>query len=290
MTRKVWKRIGIAALVLILMIPAIILLFRPHYLYVAGEYLGVSCEKTEITAVTPDSTVRRTFDELRNDGRVEFNQSLMLVNTEHPLPDGFVPAVSQYRDTKVQMDACMHDSYAALAAGVKDRTGERLLVSSDFRTQEEQKEEYAADSSLAIEPGASEHQAGLALDVYVPYYASYGFIKTEAGQLVNSECWKYGFIIRYPSFGEKETGIRYEPWHIRYVGEPHAKLIYGNHLTLEEYISGMDAGVWYAADGYLISRQTPSQDGTLELPEKFAHAVISPDNTGSCIVTVKTSQ
>lgn len=122
--------------------------------------------------------------------------------------------------------------------------------------------------------------------MYVPYYASYGFLKTEAGRFVNSECSEYGFIIRYPSYGKSKTGVKFEPWHIRYVGEPHAKVIYNNHMTLEEYIASLEIGIWYEAQGYLISRQTLSGDGTLALPSGYARAVISPDNTGYYIITV----
>lgn len=289
MTKKAHRRgriIILSVLLLIMMTVAAILIFCPYYVYIAGEYLGIRCEKVTVNNVTPDGTVSFTLDELNADDNIRFNQSMMLVNTAHPLEDSFVPALSQYGDTQVMTDGCLHEAYAALSSAVKEETGERLLVSAAFRTEEEQEAQYAQDSSLAIEPGASEHQAGLALDVYVPYYASYGFLKTDAGQFVNSSCWKYGFIIRYPSFGKKETGIKFEPWHIRYIGEPHAKIIYNNHLTLEEYIASLDVGMWYETDGYLISRQALSADGTLSLPENYSGAVISPDNTGNYIITV----
>ena len=47
---------------------------------------------------------------------------------------------------------------------------------------------------------------------------------------------KYGFVIRYPEGKEKITGVNYEPWHIRYVGEEIAEEIYGSGMTLEEYL------------------------------------------------------
>ena len=46
----------------------------------------------------------------------------------------------------------------------------------------------------------------------------------------------YGFILRYPKGKEKITGFKYEPWHYRYVGVKHAKMIYEGNLTLEEYL------------------------------------------------------
>ena len=46
----------------------------------------------------------------------------------------------------------------------------------------------------------------------------------------------FGFILRYPKGKEDVTGIGYEPWHFRYVGWPHAKLMEERHLVLEEYL------------------------------------------------------
>lgn len=271
--------------VLILAAAAVFLCLNPQYPFIAGEFIGVRCKKTEFTAVLPEGLYKKSIGELADDDRVRFDQSLMLVNTDHMLGDNFVPEIGSYGDSGVQMNVCMMQSYAALSSAVNEKTGERLLVSSDYRTYEQQVEEYDKDPTVATKPGASEHQTGLALDVYVPYFASYGFIKNEAGRFVDSECWKYGFIIRYPVYGEKETGIVFEPWHIRYVGEPHAGIIYNNHLTLEGYIDLLEDGTWYSSDGYMISRQTPS-DSTLVLPADFREAVISPDNTGGYIITL----
>ena len=46
----------------------------------------------------------------------------------------------------------------------------------------------------------------------------------------------FGFILRYPSKKSNYTGINYEPWHYRYVGEEHAKKITELGITLEEYL------------------------------------------------------
>lgn len=86
--------------------------------------------------------------------------------------------------------------------------------------------------------------------------------------------------------GKETTGIKYEPWHIRYVGMPHAKIIYNNHITLEEYVFSLENGVWYEVDGYLISRQKLSSNNTLNIIENSSNIVISPDNTGSYIITL----
>lgn len=269
-----------------LVVGAVVVYLNSHYLYILGERVGVNCEKVEMNVVTPEDLTQFTLDELMASEKVQFEQSTMLINAEYLLTDDYVPCLAQYKDTGLQMNECLHNAFEKLSLAVNTETGSKLFVSSAYRTKDEQRELYEEDSSTANIPGSSEHEAGLALDVYVQYNAGFGFIKTEAGQFVNSHCWEYGFIIRYPSYGKKETGMKYEPWHIRYVGEPHAKIIYNNHLTLEEYILSLEDGVWYEIDDYLISRQKLSDNNTLEIPEICSDIVISPDNTGSYIVTL----
>lgn len=258
-----------------------------HEIYVFSEKIGLFCDPIEIRENNDvEDHLFFEWDELAKDERVSFDQSMMLVDTEHLLSDEFVPDVLEYKDTTVYMSPCMIDSYAALSAAVKDKTGNKLYVSSDLRTSEEQEALYKEDPNTATIPGASEHQTGLALDVYVAYYAGDAFIKSPSGRFVNSHAHEYGFIIRYPSYGEEVTGIRYEPWHIRYVGLPHSSVIYNNHITLEEYIELLKVGKWYRIDGYLVSRQSALGEG-IYLPEDFESCVISYDNTGCVIVTVK---
>ena len=50
-----------------------------------------------------------------------------------------------------------------------------------------------------------------------------------------NNCYKYGFILRYPKEKEEITGFNYEPWHYRFVGKELAKYLTENHLTMEEY-------------------------------------------------------
>lgn len=264
----------------------IVFYINPHFVYIMGENIGVNYDRIEMNTVIPDNMVKVSLSELTADSRVKFDQSAMLINADYPLEDDFVPSISEYKDTGVEMNECLLEAYGKLSLAVAEKTGSKLLVSSAYRTQEEQQELYEDDPSGANAPGASEHQSGLGIDVYVKYYAGFGFIKTDAGQFVNSKCWEYGFIIRYPSYGKAKTGMKYEPWHIRYVGEPHAEIIYNNHLTFEEYIDSLEDGAWYEVGSYLISRQRTDENGMLSLPDSFEGAVISPDNTGSYVITV----
>lgn len=231
---------------------------------------------------TTVKTQTRSLEDLRSDDRIVWDQSLLLVNEAHPLPDGFEAEIAPYKDTDVLMNPCMQDAYAALSAAVKETFGQTLYVRSSYRTAEEQQEELEADSELAAAVGTSEHQTGLAVDVYLPYYAGMAILKTEAGRWINDHAWEYGFIIRYPVYGTKETGFPYEPWHLRYVGAPHAEILERGCLTLEEYIPMLSPGVFYRCGEYLFSRQ---QGDMLSVPENFRSAVISGDNAGGWILT-----
>ncbi len=227
-----------------------------------------------------------SMEELEQMENVEFDQSMMLINTEYMLPEDFTAQTGEYRESGVMMNSCILEAYGRLADAVKEKTGEKLYISSGIRNKEKQKLLYEEDPDTATLPGASEHETGLCMDVYVAGFAGDGFLKAEAGQFVNSDCHEYGFIIRYPNYGEKETGIRFEPWHIRYVGLPHADIIYNNKLTLEEYILGLKEGICYEAEEYYIIRQK-AEDGTLQIPSGCESYIISPDNTGCYIVTGK---
>lgn len=217
--------------------------------------------------------------------RCTFDQSLMLVNKSSPLPENFEAELEQYEDTDALINECAVNAFIEMREHISGRFSERLLIMSAYRSSEEQLEIYNEDNDgVAAKPGFSEHETGLGIDVYVKYYAGTGFIKSEIGQYVNENCGEYGFIIRYP-LGKKDiTGFSYEPWHLRYVGLPHSQIIMQNSLTLEDYIKSLETDCYYSYGNYIISKQ--DGDGII-VPEKYDSIVISPDNLGNYIVTVK---
>lgn len=282
--KKIRKFMLLLAAVLVLYGGISLVISRPYLFYIAGEFLGIDCSRKE-SVIEDILDTEITLEQLKKDKRVTMNQSMMLVNTEYKIPDDFIPDISEYKTSGVEMSNCMKYDYEQLSLSVTDHTGDALYVSSHFRTSQKQQALYKEDPKTAAQPGTSEHQTGLALDVYVGNYSGFGFIQSEAGQYVNSNAWKYGFIIRYPSFGTKETGIKYEPWHIRYVGYPHAEIIYNNHMTLEEYILSMQKNIWYTYGDYMISRQSLTERDTVKIPSEYSELILSPDNTGSYIIT-----
>ena len=86
--------------------------------------------------------------------------------------------------------------------------------------------------TYSARPGHSEHQTGLAIDLCTDKNDYIEFINTDEYNWVKDNCYKYGFIIRYPKGKENITGYKFEPWHIRYVGKYASKI---KDITLEEY-------------------------------------------------------
>ncbi len=118
-----------------------------------------------------------------------------------------------------------------------------LLGNSGYRSYRSQKNTYKnrvksqgkklADAYVA-KPGFSEHQTGLCIDI--TNKDRYFVEGTKEADWLGENCYRFGFIIRYPKGKKSITNIEYEPWHIRYVGKEAAKYIYDNKITLEEYL------------------------------------------------------
>lgn len=254
--------------------------YRPDWKFrvedlVTGWFDSVPIEKVEYKQ--EDLKVIEVSDLERAD-------TLMLVNETYPLEIDYAADLAYYKDTDVVMAKPVMESFSQLAAYVKKETGEKLYIRDAYRNLEEQETVYQEKPDVAAIPGSSEHMTGLALDVYVSQFAGYGFLKSPSGQLVNRDCWQYGFIIRYPQFRETDTKIPFEPWHIRYVGIPHAEIITKNNLILEEYIESLEIGNFYSSCGYIITRQHGDQ---ITIPKEMFDLTVSMDNMGNWIVTGK---
>ncbi|MBQ9898380.1 MAG: M15 family metallopeptidase [Ruminococcus sp.] len=138
------------------------------------------------------------------------------------------------------------DAYEPLAQMIEDfynRTGiDNLTIYGSYRTREYQQELYDAaliseeteDYARVAKPGYSEHESGYAIDFST--IPDYDFNGTGEYAWFAENCWKYGYILRYPEGKEDITEIQYEPWHFRYVGVPHAYYMWKNGITMEEYM------------------------------------------------------
>lgn len=169
---------------------------------------------------------------------------VLLVNLDHPLPEDYAPELvncfEQKRhfllatsDIELERETFEAANRMFEAAEGDDMNG--FILTSGYRSAEKQAEVFAQQQDgTATTPGHSEHQTGLAFDV-IAERDSGGFETTPQFDWLIEHCWDYGFILRYPEDKEDITGIPYEPWHYRYVGEEVARIIREQGWTLEEY-------------------------------------------------------
>lgn len=171
---------------------------------------------------------------------VTYINDILIVNEEYGLPADYNPGVEPE----------VIEAYTEL---IEDAAAEGfdLVIVSGFRSYQDQVEVYdhfvetlgqeAADLRT-LQAGHSEHQSGLAVDIGSVESASTAAIpfgETPDYEWMKDVAHEYGFIIRYQEGKEDITGLGYEPWHIRYVGEKAATEIYAQELVLEEYL-GID--------------------------------------------------
>ena len=237
----------------------------------------------DLIATEPEKTKEYSIEALLMDENVTVSDSLMLVNAEYPLSQDYTPVLTDYNGAK--MHPLMVEHYIALRDRVEKQTLVRIYVASDFRTREEQAQILLeSEDGIAAPVGASEHETGLALDVYAPYFSGKEFLRSPAGRAVNRLCADHGFVIRYPRNKESVTQISYEPWHLRYVGVPHAKIMTEAGIVLEEYLSLLTPETWFAHDEYWILR---TKESVVSMPFGWESCDISPDHLGYTVLTVK---
>lgn len=170
---------------------------------------------------------------------------VLLVNGDHRLPADYVPGelVNLYEQrhsfrlarSDIYLTRECYEAMERMFAAAEDADMNGYTVTSGYRDYNRQAEIYAeSEPGYAQEPGASEHQTGLAFDVTVETHD--GFENTPQYSWLMRNAHKYGFIQRYPADKVDETGISYEPWHYRYVGEEVAEIIYKKDLTLESFV------------------------------------------------------
>ncbi|WP_415088425.1 D-alanyl-D-alanine carboxypeptidase family protein [Micropruina sp.] len=165
-----------------------------------------------------------------------------MVSKKHPINAGYrrSSVTSPYGLTRETQRALTRMIAAARAKGV------RIVVRSGYRSYAQQKQilaskirEYGSESLARrynAAPGRSEHQTGLAVDLWDGVTWGVGVRNTKTGKWLWANAWRYGFILRYPNGKEKITGYAFEPWHYRYIGARAKDFGANSNQTLEEYL------------------------------------------------------
>ena len=172
---------------------------------------------------------------------------VLVVNKTYSLPSNFAPNNLASINGYIKVVDYVKDAFISLTSDAK-ALGLNIYASSGYRSYSDQN--YIYNNYVRIDgqenadtysarAGHSEHQTGLAIDVNT---VDSSFDGTTESNWLKDNCYKYGFIFRYPKDKDSITGYMYEPWHIRYVGKSFAEKLYnnGNWITIEEYY-GIDS-------------------------------------------------
>lgn len=138
----------------------------------------------------------------------------------------------------------------AIVSGYRTMERSRLLYNNKIAEYKNMGYDDAAARVAAARwvapPGTSEHHSGLAMDIVsADYYTKYSdlveaFENDKEAIWLKDNCARFGFILRFPKDKTEITGINFEPWHFRYVGEEHAQKIMEQGICLEEYLGETD--------------------------------------------------
>ena len=128
----------------------------------------------------------------------------------------------------------------AVTTGYRSYTHQSSLFNQKLKTNLQKYDDKALAEKITSEsvifPGASEHQTGLAIDLHNMSAPMQSFANTDEYKWLVEHCADFGYILRYPQTKEDITGVKYEPWHFRFVGRDHAQKIMTEGISLEEYL------------------------------------------------------
>lgn len=154
---------------------------------------------------------------------------LEIINNKYSLDNKYLRHKARISFEKMASDALLENLHIIAVSAYRSYSYQENLYNNYVK----EKGYYYADLCSA-RAGHSEHQTGLAIDIADKSYDYDNFYNTKEYLWVRDNAHKYGFILRYPISSYHITGFKFEPWHIRYVGNI-ANIIYENNLTLEEY-------------------------------------------------------
>lgn len=235
------------------------------FLFALGFFLGRYGQAQDVSVThQEEKSVKRNVQkeevplekEVKAEGQKR-DWNLTLVNKDNLMAKDYEPKLEEiqglqgyYFDSRAigQLNNMIEDG---------NKAGLSLWICSAYRSVERQRELYEnkvnayeregfthqkacekAKKEVAY-PGTSEHALGLAVDIVSKNYQILDDrqAKTLEAQWLKENCYKYGFILRYPIDKGAITGIIFEPWHFRYVGIEAATEIMKKGICLEEYLN-----------------------------------------------------
>ena len=201
---------------------------------------------------------------------------------------------------------------------------DNIIIKGGYRSMEEQSEywndavaklsdRYSGDTLIekarkdVAYPGSSDYQAGFSITLYNyksgdKAFSNMPLHETEQGKWIYNNCWKYGYIFRFPVQGfpyedtvdkSYKTGINVANHKVyRYVGVANATAMNTLGFCLEEYVEYLMEHPHIAVyeDGVLkheIYRMEGGYtDTTINIPNGAASYSVSSDNMNGLVVAI----
>ncbi|WP_318152609.1 M15 family metallopeptidase [Paenibacillus terricola] len=229
-----------------------------------------------------------------------YQGNLVLINSDYAVhPEGVqtdIVALSSHRelvngfgllDNSIELSQRVAEQFGKMVAAAAKDDVNHFIISSGYRDLEKQDQLYQEKGTdYALPAGKSEHNLGLALDIGSSLES---MDQAPEGKWLKQHAADYGFILRYPKDKTKITGIQYEPWHFRYVGLPHSKIMQSNNLTLEEYLGWLKEHktVYVNVEGqrYEITYKDVPRETAFQIPVDHTYE-LSGDNQDGVIATI----
>lgn len=164
-------------------------------------------------------------------------------------------------------------------------------------TEQKQEKKPQTNAGSTTADGCYEHLSGMAIDFQL-YEADKGTYPEFTGEgqyaWINENCWKYGFVLRYPADKQEVTGVAEKKNHYRYVGAVYAQIMHENNLALEELyafldkytyekplrVNGADGNVYIAYSQELDKDNTSTTVGTPDTARKDVASDLTFTGTG----------
>jgi len=178
---------------------------------------------------------------------INLNTNYLIVNKYNYLSQDYVPnnliELNEYAKENLTLNQEAYEAFKQMARDASLNNLNLRIISAyrSYKYQDNLYNRYLENDrqdivdTYSARPGHSEHQTGLAVDIDNKKSLYIDFEKTDEFLWMQDNCYKYGFILRYPENKEHITGYMYEPWHYRYIGIKESTYIHNNNLTFEEY-------------------------------------------------------
>lgn len=192
----------------------------------------------------------------------------------------------------LRMEQNAYQALNKMLTSFSEQTGRSDVQLADAYRSFEQQDALGS----ATKGGYSEHHTGLNCALNIRQSGkTYELDALEGYSWIYDNCYKYGFIVRYPADKVALTGVSNYTNCFRYVGYAHAYLMKTQNLCLEEYVNTLrnytvDAPLAVTADDgssyeiyYVAATGTETQ---IPVPDTDTYTV-SGDNDRGFIITVK---